>query len=287
MNIARQFPSLCIFLGCALLSGCASLPGTSTGSVGGRQVEYIVARHAGPTVVFESGLGGTLDWWAKVWPDVAQDASALAYNRPGYGRSETVTTPRDGAHVVAELRELLEAQKLGPPYVLVGHSLGGLYMQLFARQYPGEVQALVLVDSTHPEQLRGKGAQSNWPAWVRVGFNALSSEIARKELEGLDATGQMVLGLPAPVDRTVLVLSALRPMQQRSELADDSNDKRAALATLYPGSTQIWVDSGHGIPLECPEAVVAAIRDAVHQRRPAAGSASCTPRQAQPAATRQ
>jgi pimeloyl-ACP methyl ester carboxylesterase len=214
-------------------------------------------------VVFENGLGGTLDWWAKVWPEAAKDASALAYNRPGYGRSDAVDTPRDGDHVVAELRDLLKVQKLDPPYVLVGHSLGGLYMQLFARQYPDEVQALILVDSTHPEQLRGKGGQSQWPAWVRVGFNLMSSDVAKQELHALDATGQRVLGLPAPTGVRVWVLSALRPMQERSALADDANEKRIALAALYPGAKQIWVDSGHGIPLEKPETVVSAVREAL------------------------
>ncbi|MBS0434532.1 MAG: alpha/beta hydrolase [Proteobacteria bacterium] len=252
-----------LLLGCAWLCGCASLPGARTETLQGRAVESIVSRHAGPTVVFENGLGARLDWWAKVWPEVAKDSSAFAYNRPGYGRSDPVATPRDGTHVVAELRELLRAQRLEPPYVLVGHSLGGLYMQLFARQHPDEVQALILVDSTHPEQLRGKGAQGNWPAWVRVGFNALSSEAAKQELDGLDATGQAVLGLSAPAGKPVWVLSALRPMQEHSELADDANQKRAALAALYPGARQVWVDSGHGIPLDKPEAVVEAIRAAL------------------------
>lgn len=246
-----------------MLGGCASLPGAATFGVEGRRVEALVARHPGSTVVFENGLGGTLDWWAKVWPEVAKDHAALAYNRAGYGRSDVPTAPRAGEQVVAELRALLKAQQLAPPYVLVGHSLGGLYMQLYARQHPEEVQALILVDSTHPEQLRGKGAQSQWPAWVRVGFNLMSSEVAKQELDALDATGQQVLGLPAPTGVRVWVLSALRPMQERSTLADDANEKRIALAALYPGAKQIWVDSGHGIPLEKPETVVSAVREAL------------------------
>ena len=73
------------------------------------------------------------------------------------GRSDPADSPRDGGHVVDELRALLSAQDLKPPYVLVGHSLGGLYMQLYARRYPDEVSALVLVDSTHPNQFKGAG----------------------------------------------------------------------------------------------------------------------------------
>jgi pimeloyl-ACP methyl ester carboxylesterase len=247
----------------ALLGGCASLPGVAVQRLHGRQVACLVARRPGPTIVFENGLGGTLDWWAKVWPQLPQGAAALAYNRPGYGRSEPADTPRDGAQVVRELRELLQAQQLAPPYVLVGHSLGGLYLQLFARQHPGEVQALVLVDATHPEQLRGAGSPELWPGWARVAFYAVSSPAARQEFEALDLTGQQVLALPPPAGPKVLVLSALKPLQDRSALADDANDKRARLATLYPGARQRWVDSGHGVPLEQPEAVLAAIREAL------------------------
>lgn len=260
---ARRAGLVPVLLMCSWLAGCASLPGAATEEVDGRAVEFIVARHPGPTVVFENGLGGTLDGWAKVWPEVARVSSALAYNRAGYGRSAAVDTPRDGDHVVEDLRALLKAQRLAPPYVLVGHSLGGLYMQLYARRHAEEVQALVLVDSTHPEQLRGEGSQDHWPAWVRVAFDVLSSDTTKKEFQALDATGQRVLGLPPPPGVKVVVLSALRPMQTRSALADDANDKRAALAGLYPGSKQVWVDSGHVIPLDRPEAVVAAIHEAL------------------------
>lgn len=268
MTFFRSRRLLWVVVCCLSVAGCASLPGTSTQTIQGRKVEYIVSRHDGPTVVFENGLGGTLDGWAKVWPDVAKSSTALAYNRAGYGRSDATTTPRDGAHVVAELRELLKAEKLDPPYILVGHSLGGLYMQQFARQYPADVRALILVDSTHPEQFRGKGNPQNWPGWARVAFNVLSAEVTKSELNALDATGQAVLQLPPPGDTVrVLVLSALQPMQVRSELADDANDKRVALARLYPGAKQVWVDSGHVVPLEKPEAVVAAIREALESGR--------------------
>lgn len=218
-------------------------------------------------VMGEMMADATLDWWSKVWPEAARDFNALAYNRPGYGRSEPGAEPRDGAHVVSELRRLLEGQRLPKPYVLVGHSIGGHYMQLFARQHPDEVLALLLVDSTHPEQLRGPGAQGNWPAWLKIACGALTSSVAKNELDALDATGQMVLGLPPPLGPRVIVLSAQQPMKEHSPLADDANRKRAALAGLYPGTTQVWVDSGGGIRLEKPDAVLAAIRDAIQPHR--------------------
>lgn len=252
----------------ALLStGCASLQGSTTESIDGRQVEYAWVQHPTDTVVFENGLGGTLDWWAKVFPELAKDTSVFAYNRPGYGKSAPASTPRDGAHIVEELRALLHGKGLAPPYVLVGHSLGGLYMQLFARRHPDEVSGLVLVDSTHPEQTKGQGSPANWPAWFRLVFKVTASATIQEELHAIDATGDEVLALPSFTEKPVIVLSASQPMTASSPLADDANAKRKDLARLYPGARQIWVDSGHGIPLEKPEAVVSAIREVLAQTR--------------------
>lgn len=244
-----------------LVSGCASLPGKATAKLDHRRVEYVLTGKGSGTVVFENGLGGTMDWWVKVLPEIAKDATAFAYNRPGYGKSDAATTPRDGQHVVDELRALLISQGLQPPYVLVGHSLGGLYVQRFARRYPDEVSALVLVDSTHPLQLQGAGARENWPAWARVLFGVAMSATAKAEMNAINATGEEVLRLPTFSDKPVIVLSALKPMSKKSALADDANEKRKDIARLYPGSRQKWIDSGHGIPLDEPDAVISAIRE--------------------------
>lgn len=258
-------------LACALLmTGCASLPDTRTVRLGEGRVEYALTGKGRPAVVFESGLGGTMDWWAKVFPELAKDTTAFAYNRPGYGDSAPAATPRDSDHVVDELRGVLRDLGLRPPYVLVGHSLGGLYMQLYARRHPDEVAALVLVDSTHPEQLKGAGAREHWPFWLRAAMGVGTNAAAKAELDALDATGQAVLALPPPVGMPVFVLSAEQPLREKSALADDANAKRRDIVRLYPGATQIWVDSGHGIPLDKPEAVIAAIRDALRQARTAA-----------------
>jgi len=245
----------------ALLSGCASLPGATLETVGQRQIEHRLTRQGTPVVIFDNGLGGTLDGWAKVVPELEADTTVLAYNRSGYGRSSPVDTPRDGQHVVQELRELLRDRGLSPPYVLVGHSLGGLYMQWFARRYPQEVQALVLVDSTHPAQMQGQGDPEHWPAWFRLAFGAFTNDTAKAEFKAIDATGQSVLSMPSYTSGPVEVLSALRPMQVRSSpMSEHANQLRSDLVNLYPGARQVWVDSGHVMPREAPEAVVEAIR---------------------------
>lgn len=246
-----------------LVSGCMSLPNKATTQIDNRRIEYALIGNGDKTVVFENGLGGKMDWWAKVIPELGGNVRSFAYNRPGYGNSDPVASPRDGQHIVEELRQLLSAQQLPPPYILVGHSLGGLYMQLFARLHPDEVSALILVDSTHPEQFKGNGAYENWPLWVRMYFQLAmaTSDVTQQEFSAIDATGNAVLEIPTFAGKPVLVLSALQPLEQTSALADDANAKRRDIARLYPGAKQIWVDSGHVIPLEMPGSVVEAIRD--------------------------
>ena len=257
----RLAAAFCLVL---VLTGCASISGVTTSSLDGRNVEHIVAGHGAPAVVFENGLGGRLQWWAKVIPVVAQESTVFAYNRAGTGTSTEASGPRDGNAITEELRRNLREKGIPPPYVLVGHSLGGLYMQLYARRYPQEVAGLVLVDSTHPEQLEGAGAKDNWPTWLKLMFDVSLSSAASKELAALPATGAAMLALPPLTGKPVVVLSAQKPMSETSELARDANAKRSEIVHLHPGAKQVWVDSGHAIPLEQPEAVIFAIHEVLH-----------------------
>ncbi len=245
------------------VSGCASLPDATTEQMDNRRVEYVLSRHDTVPVVFEIGLMGKLDDWEKVLQGISKDTTTFAYYRPGYGKSELTSTPRDGIHIVDELRALLRSKGLKPPYVLVGHSLGGLYMQLFARRYPEEVNALILVDSVHPEQFKGKESFESWPALIRVGFTLVTSEVEKDEFNASNSTGERVLALPTFTGKPVIVLSAAKPLEEKSEFADDDNEKRKDIARLYPGSKQIWVDSGHNIQKEKPESIIAAIREVI------------------------
>jgi len=255
----------------ALLTGCASLPNSSTEEINQRHIELALTQHASIPVVFENGLGGRMEWWKKVIPEISKDTTTFAYNRPGYGGSAPVSTPRDGIHIVDELRMLLRSKNVNPPYILVGHSLGGLYMQVFARRYPDEVSALILIDSTHPKQLEGEGSLDRQSFLVRTLLGILVTGTAKEELAQLSQTGEQLLELPTLKNKPVFVLSASLPTTEKSPLLDDAMEKRIDIARLYPGSKHIWIDSGHGIPLEKPESVIAAIREALmlmQQNRP-------------------
>ena len=142
---------LFLFAGAAPLAACGTNLKPHIERMEGCAVEVVTAGTGGPSVVFEAGFGN--DWapWDRVASEVALHARVFAYSRPGYGASDPTSTPRDAGHIVEELRALLRAGGHAPPYLLVGHSFGGTYMELFARLHPEEVSGLVLVDPRHAD----------------------------------------------------------------------------------------------------------------------------------------
>jgi pimeloyl-ACP methyl ester carboxylesterase len=105
-----------------------------------------------PTVIFESGLMSTVLTWQQIQPQLAKSTRAVSYDRPGLGWSDSGPGPRTAARIVEELHALLAEAKIAPPYVLVGHSFGGLTMPLFATRYPGEVCGVILIDPVAPAE---------------------------------------------------------------------------------------------------------------------------------------
>src|SRR6478609_6304811 len=143
-----------LVLAAAFLAACSSSVPATVVTVGGQEVEIATAGASdGATVIFESGLGEDWTHWDRVASQVARHTRVFAYSRPGYGASSPATTPRDPKTIVEELRALLAAQGYAPPYVLVGHSNGGAYMELFAKSHPDEVRGAVLVDPRHRDFL--------------------------------------------------------------------------------------------------------------------------------------
>ncbi|MEP6863067.1 MAG: alpha/beta hydrolase [Deltaproteobacteria bacterium] len=137
-----------------LVAGCGSTVPARIETIDGHDVEIATAGSGGvATVVFEAGLGDDWTSWDNVASQIAQHTQVFAYSRPGYGASSPATTPRDPRQIVEELRALLAHEGYAPPYVLVGHSFGGTYMELFAKAHPDEVVGAVLVDPRHRDFL--------------------------------------------------------------------------------------------------------------------------------------
>ena len=125
-------------------------PGTLI-DVGGYRL-HLNCVGSGSTVILEAGGGASSLVWGRVQGELASFARVCAYDRAGIGWSEPSRRPPTTTNVTEDLRRLVERAGLAGPYVLVGHSLGGLYAQAFAFRYPELVAALVLVDAPHPDQ---------------------------------------------------------------------------------------------------------------------------------------
>jgi len=225
------------------------------------------------TVVFENGSRAELEGWTGVIsaldsqssqpaPEPAKAWSLFAYDRPGVGRSEPTDRPRDGRQIVADLRELLQQQDLKPPYLLVGHSLGGLYMQLFARLYPGEVQGLVLVDALYPGVIK---RPEDFPFYTRWGKALFLNRMAAREIDAIYATGEDVLATPwspdIPVIRLVNVPKSAGAIAVDFGVINTDAATIAVVRALYPGAKTVVVDSDHQIQKANPEVVVQAIQE--------------------------
>ena len=119
---------------------------------GGYKMHLDCKGEGSPTVILESGLGDTYTSWRKVQPQIAKYTRVCSYDRAGLGFSDSSPQPRTSQVIAEELHALLEAARITAPYVLVGHSMGGFDVRLYASLYRNEVAGMVLVDASHPEQ---------------------------------------------------------------------------------------------------------------------------------------
>lgn len=145
-------------------------PPGATVSVGGRDVHVRVTGEPSdaPTVVLEAGMGCPLQQWSWVQQELSGAGyQVLSYDRAGLGWSQPVPGSRDAAAMAEELHDLLAALDMGGrPLVLVGHSVGGLLVRVYADRHPRRVRGLVLVDATHPDELVRSRKQQRGLPWL-------------------------------------------------------------------------------------------------------------------------
>jgi pimeloyl-ACP methyl ester carboxylesterase len=121
--------------------------------MGGYRLHIHCEGTGSPVVILDAGLGDWSTHWTAVQNLLKTDTRVCSYDRAGYGWSDPGPRPRDSQRIVTELHSLLEKAGVPPPYVLVGHSFGGINMRLYASTYPAEAAGLVLVDASHPDSL--------------------------------------------------------------------------------------------------------------------------------------
>jgi len=218
------------------------------------------------TVILESGLGDTLDVWKDIQPQIAAHCTrTVSYTRAGYVGSDPATGPRDSATIVNELREELDRRNIRPPYVLVGRSLGGLYMQYFARNFPGEVTGLLLIDSTHWDQHMVIDSRANQQYLGQQEITLFLPLIMRQELKDSAQAGEQVHASPAVADvRTIVLSSTVGPKKSTPESLARAVQLQDEIAADFPGSRHVFVTgAAHYIQRDKPEVVINAARELV------------------------
>jgi pimeloyl-ACP methyl ester carboxylesterase len=120
--------------------------------VGGYRLHLNSLGQGSPVVVLDAGMGcNSLDW-VLIQPEIAKSTQVCSYDRAGYGWSDESPLERTSENIVEELHTLLKNAKIPGPYILVGHSFGGVNVRLFASKYPDEIVGVILVDASHEDQ---------------------------------------------------------------------------------------------------------------------------------------
>ena len=277
---------------------------------------YLECRgRGGPTVVLVSGYGDGATTWSVLDPGVREPAvlagvarsnRVCAYDRPntllrpeGRSRSDPVAQPRTAADAVGELHALLRAARLPGPYVLVGHSLGGMFVRLYASTYPRQVAGLVLVDATY-ELLRDLLTPDQWAGFVRSTLEPPVDLDPPLELIDVDASVDQILAATAlrPLRPTMplVVLSHGLPPElppdvefppgypDLATLERASQAAQSELGRLLPYARHVIAKrSGHYIHNAQPKLVIDAVRRELRMVRPVAvrcrgGGNSCRAR---------
>jgi pimeloyl-ACP methyl ester carboxylesterase len=267
--------------------------------VGGHRLHINCTGTGSPTVVIEAGLGDWSSGWGLVQPEVAKTTQVCTYDRAGWGWSDAGPLPRDAAQFAKELHTLLHTANIPGPYVMVGHSLGGLSVRVFVHDYPSEVAGVVLVDSMVPQQFTQSpnAAQYQTVAQARsfslpvmlarfglvrflarplelmpsvlAGDNAYMSRFVRTqsaqtltdESQGMAAAGAEASAVKTFGDLPLIVLTAkLNPIKGWQEWQTE-------LLQLSSNSQQLFAESDHNIQFEKPDAAAAAILQMVQQVR--------------------
>jgi len=225
-----------------------------------------------PTLVFESGGGDGPETWPALEPFAKNWGAIFVYKRAGYDNSRQGTFPRTGRQIATELHEHLKRIGLKPPYILVGQSIGGLYVRVFQRMFPTEVTGMVLIDPY--EDFSSACLKLRADFFRRTGAYPCAKEMCllphdapqpfKSELENLGETERELAKLPLPKTIPVVYLWANQPLPKGMDRNFWNDFMKILRAKARDTSTSInatfrEVNSGHYIHQEHSDIVAAAI----------------------------
>ena len=273
--------------------------------VGGRNMHIHCMGEGSPTVILDSGLGDSYLSWHKVQPEIAKFTHVCSYDRAGLGFSDPGPQPRTSKVIAEELRALLQAAGVPPPYVIVGHSMGGYDVRVYASIYRSDIVGMVLVDASHPDQENRfppelKNMEGSWrreaefiayampfgvPRFLGLCDNDPTSRAAdcnartaREQLAEIKAFPESAAETAATGSLGDLPLAVLSHDPDKPsgdlppEIAKPTNEawERMQVELTYlstRGTRTIAKNSAHYIQIDRPDVVIEAVRNVVEQAR--------------------
>src|SRR5688572_28037988 len=232
--------------------------------VGGHSLNLLIGGQGSPAVIIERGMGVVIASWSTVQKDVATFAQTVSYDRAGLSLSEPGPKPRSAKTIATELNAALQKAGVKPPYVLVGHSLGGVYVRVFADMYPKNVIGIVLVDPS----------QEAFNDWTKSNLRDLRKEeearIAqapegvRAESESLETSYNQARAAKLPAGIPVILISAAQDEGMPAEARKMWIQKHKEWISTVPGAKHIIAEkSSHFVQAQHPALVIDAIREMV------------------------
>lgn len=249
-------------------ASCAnSPPDVRFAEVDGDRTAYRVLGAGEPAIVMIAGLGDDMATFEDVASELATTTTVILYDRAGYGGSDVTAGARDAQAAIRELSAVLEQSRVSGPYVLLGHSVGGLYAEYFAAQHPDQVLGVVLEDS-RPADFTRRCEEAGISACTFPAFMAWTLPAGgRAELAALSITVEEVERMRQPDAMPMLVLSRPTPVNPSAFDILWSAAQRD-LTARYPGAQQLVTeDGGHYIHVDQRAWFVASVRAFIDQAR--------------------
>ena len=229
-----------------------------------------VSAQGGPTVVMDAGGYDSSEAWNKVQPEIAKFTRVCVYDRAGLGKSERQPNPSyPSQKIVNDLHTLLFNAHIVPPFVLVGHSFGGMNVRLYASEFPQEVVGMVLVDSVHEDEM------TRWVAMMPPEIKQQLTDADKAQLARLAVSEGQVRAAHWHTDIPLVVLThgVVNPGDYGFQSMAEAGEKlrlqmQEALSRLSSRSKHIIAEkSGHYIQRDQPQLVIDSIRQVVEATR--------------------
>ena len=210
------------------------------------------------TVLFENGMSDSLETWRSIPDSIARFAKVFLYDRADIGKSDTARLKRTIPNMVQELRMILKHENIKPPYVLVGHSMGGVIDRYFTSEYPDEVVGLLLVEPS-PEYMWDTMSEADLKEWLEGGnkwYEEKFPERYRDEWYEFLPNLKYMKELKIPKDLPVILLS----------ITDyDLNIYEKKIIENLPNAKQIILEGSHHIHQDQPDSTIKYIKELLNK----------------------